>query len=106
MSFEDAAKGLIRVRNKPGRLEEISSLYWRFAADPVSSAFLLPSLKGKLLFASSHVFGRCAQIATQLIHYAKRESSGATPNLVLEAVHGALRTLQLAGDRKVNLWSE
>ena len=91
VSFEDAARGLIRVRNKPGRLEEISSLCQRFTADPLSSASLLPSLKGKLLFASSHVFGRCAQIATQLIHHAERESSGATPNLVLEAVHAALR---------------
>ena len=106
VSFEDAAKGLIRVRNKPGRLEEISSLCQRFAEDPLASASLLPSLKGKLLFASSHVFGRCAQIATQLIHHAERESSGATPNLVVEAVHDALRTLQLAGDRRVNLWSE
>ena len=89
VSVEEAQKGIIRVRNKPGRLEEISSMCQRLAADPAAGMSLLPSLKGKLLFASSHVFGRCAQIATQLIHHAERESGDAPSGLVLDAVRKA-----------------
>ena len=106
VSFVDASRGIIRVRNKPGRLEDIATMCQRLADDPTAGLTLLPSLKGKLLFAASHVFGRCAQISTQLIHHAEREAGDAASSLVLEAVWTALRILQKAGDRRVNLWSE
>ena len=106
VSFEDAPKGIIRVRNKPGRLEDISSMCQRLADDPAVGMTLLPSLTGKLLFAASHVFGRCAQIATQLIHHAEKEAGDAASSLVLDAARAVLQILQSAGDRRVNLWSE
>ncbi|CAE7255625.1 unnamed protein product [Symbiodinium sp. CCMP2592] len=106
LSFKDAGRGLIRVRNKAGRLEEISSMVDRFAADPACGARSLPSLKGKLLFASSHVFGRCAQVATQLIHHAERQPGPDVHGFVLQSLKRALGTLRAAGDRQVNLWSE
>ncbi|CAE7267150.1 unnamed protein product [Symbiodinium sp. CCMP2592] len=84
LSFKDAGRGLIRIRNKAGRVEEIGDMVERLASDPVEGARSLPSLKGKLLFAASHVFGRRAQAA----------------------VRRALDTLKAAGDRQVNLWSE
>ena len=106
VSFVDASRGIIRVRNKPGRLEDIATMCKRLADDPTAGLTLLPSLKGKLLFAASHVFGRCAQMSTQLIHHAEREAGDVASSLVLEAVWTALRILQKAGDRRVNLWSE
>lgn len=106
LSFEDAPRGLIRVRNKTGRIDEISALVERLAEDPSRCACMLPSLKGKLLFAASHVFGRCAQIATQLIYHAEQHQGPDGPGRVVAAVRRALETLVSAGDRQVNLWSE
>ncbi|CAE7836634.1 unnamed protein product [Symbiodinium sp. CCMP2592] len=78
LSFKDAGRGLIRVRNKAGRLEEISDMVDRLASDPTCGARSLPSLKGKLLF-----------VATQLIHHAERQQGPDLQSRVL-----------------VNLWSE
>ncbi|CAE7629352.1 unnamed protein product [Symbiodinium sp. CCMP2592] len=106
LSFKDAGRGLIRIRNKPGRVEEIGDMVERLASDPGEGARSLPSLKGKLLFAASHVFGRCAQVATQLIHHAEKHQGSEAHACVEAAVRRALDTLKAAGDRQVNLWSE
>ncbi|CAE7412230.1 SEP2 [Symbiodinium sp. CCMP2592] len=106
LSFKDAGRGLIRIRNKPGRVEEIGDMVERLASDPGEGARSLPSLKGKLLFAASHVFGRCAQVATQLIHHAEKHQGSGAHACVEAAVRRALDTLKAAGDRQVNLWSE
>ena len=106
VSFEEAQRGLIRVRNKPGRVDDILSLFNRLREDPVANARILPSLKGKLLFASSHVFGRCAQVATQMINHAEKQAGARVTQQVLDAVKGAVDMLKASGDRQVNLWSE
>ena len=106
VSFEEAQRGLIRVKNKPGRVVDILGLFNRLREDPVANARILPSLKGKLLFASSHVFGRCAQVATQMINHAERQAGARVTQQVLDAVQGAVDMLEASGDRQVNLWSE
>ncbi|CAE7159166.1 unnamed protein product, partial [Symbiodinium necroappetens] len=106
LGWEEAQKGLIRVRNKPGRVDDVLDLFNCLREDPVANARILPSLKGKLLFASSHVFGRCAQVATQMINHAEKQSGAKVTQQVLDAVERAVDMLKASGDRQVNLWSE
>ncbi|CAE7942752.1 unnamed protein product, partial [Symbiodinium necroappetens] len=47
VSFEEAQRGLIRVRNKPGRVDDVLGLFHRLREDPVANARILPSLKGR-----------------------------------------------------------
>ena len=52
------------VRNKEGRIESIEELIRRCAETRRCDNKQMLSVKGKLLFAAGHVFGKCAQIAT------------------------------------------
>ncbi|CAE7818168.1 unnamed protein product, partial [Symbiodinium necroappetens] len=66
------------------------------------------SIKGKLLFAAGHVFGRCAQLATQLISHRgnDRHPGREQMNDLLNALRFALETLKSGGPRCVGAWSQ
>ncbi|CAE7029855.1 unnamed protein product [Symbiodinium sp. CCMP2592] len=67
ISFENAYKGEVVVRNKEGRLEAIEEVVNECLSKRRCDPKAILSIKGKLLFAAGNVFGKCAQIATQLI---------------------------------------
>ena len=98
LSFEEASTGHVIVRNKPGRLDGIRKLVQPFLDGGLPDARLLASLKGKLLFAASHTFGRCTQIATQLTAH---DVAGENLHSVRQAVAFALTLLEEAPPRKV-----
>ena len=98
LSFEEASAGHVIVRNKPGRLDGVRKLVQPFLDGGLPDARLLASLKGKLLFAASHTFGRCTQIATQLIAH---DVAGEKLHSVRQAVAFALTLLEEAPPRKV-----
>lgn len=59
--------GAIKVKNKPSRIDDIGSLVNDICGRDCSPLSILESLKGRLLYAAGHTFGRCTQLAIQLI---------------------------------------
>ena len=107
ISFAEVPKGLVMVSNKPGRLEDIEKLLGAMAARGKGALDLVPSLKGKLLFAASHVFGKCSQIAIQAIRQCETGMGHMSEvSSVVRLAERALALLRSSGPRSVSLWSE
>ena len=107
ISFNELSKGFVNVSNKPERIEDIEKLAKDLEARGPKGVDVLPSLKGKLLYAAGHVFGKCARIATPLIrHYKSFGSKSADFESLCRAIRLAIGTLKEAGPRRISLWSE
>ncbi|CAE7852673.1 unnamed protein product, partial [Symbiodinium necroappetens] len=108
ISFERAAKGDVLVKNKPGRLEAIEEVVMRRVSERRCDRKRMLSIKGKLLFAAGHVFGRCAQLATQLISHRGNDRHQGREHMddLLNALQFALETLKSGGPRCVGAWSQ
>eukprot|EP00439_Symbiodinium_sp_Y106_P008876 s11850_g1.t1 len=107
ISFEKAFKGDVLVCNKEGRVEAIEDLVSKCIESRRCDRRQLLSVKGKLLFAAGHVFGKCAQIATQLITLpgSDRPMGPETTDDLLSALQFAVDTLKMGGPRCVGAWS-
>ena len=107
ISFSEMPRGLVTVSNKPGQLEDIERLLGVMATRGNGSLDLIPSLKGRLLFAASHVFGKCSQIAIQAIRQCETGSGHKSDTAtVVRLAERALDLLRSSGPRTVSLWSE
>ena len=107
ISFERSAQGVIEVSNKQGRVPDLWRLLEQMESDPGLRLDTLASFKGRMLFATSHVFGKCAQICTQLIGQALRAARPEEArDHVLKAARLALQVLSEAGPRQVLRWGE
>ena len=90
----------MEVRNKPARVQAIKEMAGEVCANPEAGAKLLPSLKGRLLYAAGHTFGRCTHMAVQAIgREGPRVSKEEFVNVLLRAVV----TLEGAGPRRVGV---
>ena len=107
ISFEKAFKGDVLVRNKEGRVEAIEDMVRKCVETRRCDHKHMLSVKGKLLFAAGHVFGKCAQIATQLITQRGSDKSlgRETTEDLLCALQFAVDILKLSGPRCVGAWS-
>ena len=99
-------QGKVVVCNKPSRLEDIAGLVAEIVSKRKVPVSLVETLRGRLLYAAGHTFGRCTQLAIQLISKAVREGplvviDGRTKGVIL----AALELLQSAGPRVVNAWT-
>ncbi|CAL1135587.1 unnamed protein product [Cladocopium goreaui] len=65
--------GKVVVCNKPSRLEDIAGLVTEIVSKRKVPVSLVETLRGRLLYAAGHTFGRCTQLAIQLISKAVRE---------------------------------
>eukprot|EP00435_Cladocopium_sp_Y103_P071030 s612_g36.t1 len=104
ISFKD---GIIEVSNKESRLQQLESQTedLRKSLGQMVSRSVLESLKRRLLYAAGHTYGRCTQLACQLLH--RFGGQGASVKITPELVHAtasALDTLRKAGPRKVEPW--
>ena len=107
VSFERSLQGVIEVSNKQEHLPDLWKLLLQMESDPGLRLDTLASFKGRMLFATSHVFGRCAQICTQLIGQAlKAAKPEEARDHVLKAARLALEVLSEAGPREVLKWGE
>ncbi|CAE7837418.1 unnamed protein product, partial [Symbiodinium microadriaticum] len=108
ISFERAAKRDVLVKNKPGRLEAIEEVVMQCVSERRCDRKRMLSIKGKLLFAAGHVFGRCAQLATQLISHRGNDRHPGREHVddLLNALRFALETLKSGGPRCVGAWSQ
>ena len=106
VDFSEMGEGRILVRNKPSRLEDIEQLVKTILSMTKVPLSLVDTLRGRLLYASGHTFGKCTQLATQLI--SKTTKSG--PFAILdertkEVIRSALDTLKRAGPRVSSTWT-
>ena len=111
VSFERSLQGVIEVSNKQERLPDLWTSLWnlllQMESDPGLRLDTLASFKGRMLFATSHVFGRCAQICAQPIGQAlKAAKPEEARDHVLKAARLALEVLSEAGPREVLRWGE
>lgn len=99
--------GSILVSNKPSRVEQIAES----VSDLISSKgamvsrSVLESLKGRLLYAAGHTYGRCTQLACQLLH--RFSGIGATVQVsteLLVALSASLSALRESRPRCIGRW--
>ena len=103
--FDRACEGIVEVCNKAGRIEELTSALQNLASGACGHSELA-SFKGRMLFATNHVYGRCAQICTQLISQAQRSGDVAVAReAILDAARLALDTLRASGPRRLSCWA-
>ena len=106
VDLSEMAAGKILVYNKPSRLEDIAALVKDVTSKRKVPLSLIETLRGRLLYAAGHTFGRCTQLAVQLISKAVREG----PLVVVDdrtkrVICAALELLQRAGPRTVHTWT-
>ena len=109
ISLPPPSGGPVMVENKQSRLVQIGGQVEELKKQlgRTISRSLVESLKGRLLYASGHTFGKCTQLACQLLH--RFSGSGASVKVSAELVHAtseALNLLRSSGPRKIDRWSD
>ncbi|CAE7670291.1 unnamed protein product [Symbiodinium sp. CCMP2592] len=66
-SLVRAPSGILEIANKEGRLESLRTLVNSVCAEGFVQPAVLASLKGRLLYASTHTFGRVALMAVKCL---------------------------------------
>eukprot|EP00438_Fugacium_kawagutii_P009401 Skav231307 [mRNA] locus=scaffold161:371835:373196:+ [translate_table: standard] len=108
VSFPKGGLNIVEVSNKETRLlqlEEMTSQVKAKLNDRMPRNFL-ESYKGRLLYAAGHTYGRCTQMACQLLR--KLGGASGMVSITLELVHASLFALELlksAGPREIRPWS-
>ena len=107
LDLSQSDEGVIRVHNKEGRLESLWQALSSMKADRAKVYDSLASFKGRLLFATNHVFGRCAQICTQLVSQAQKQGMQAgSADGIFKAATEALNILEASGPREIARWGD
>ncbi|CAE7914690.1 unnamed protein product, partial [Symbiodinium necroappetens] len=107
LDLSNSEAGIIRVHNKEGRVESLWQSLSSMEADRTKVHGSLASFKGRLLFATNHVFGRCAQICTQLISQAQKHGiQSGTIDGIFKAAKSALDILEASGPREIARWGD
>ena len=109
ISLPSSAGGPVEVSNKASRLEQLSDqvIELRRSFNKTISRSFLESVKGRLLYAAGHTFGRSTQLACQLLH--RVSGSAASVMVTAELIHvvsEALSLLIAAKPRKIDRWSD
>ena len=109
VSLPDAGSNIIQVSNKQSRLEQIAAQAdeLRACVGTHVSRSKLESIKGRLLYASGHTYGKCTQLACQLLH--KFGGCGPSALVTVDLVHSvseALDTLMESKPRAIQAWSQ
>ena len=68
-SFADSSSGLLSVCNTEGRIKEVCSQVQSFLEKGKASSAELATLRGRLLFADSHIFGRKSKQAMKILSH-------------------------------------
>ena len=109
ISFPPAGGSTIEVTNKESRILQLKSQVEELRAHlgSTASSSMLESIKGRLLYAAGHTYGRATQLACQLLHRfgGQGPSVHVTAELV-QVVSEALTLLMDARPRLVQSWSD
>ena len=109
ISLPEAGSGTIEVSNKQSRLEQLQNQVeeLKLSLGQHVSRSRLESVKGRLLYASGHTYGRCTQLACQLLH--RFGGAGPTAMVTADLIHAiseALSTLLESKPRMVQAWNQ
>ena len=101
-----SSQGIINVKNKESRLSDIGALVDSVCNSESITSSTLETLKGRLLYAAGYTFGRCTQLAIQLI--ARVTHRG--PMVLLDerakfVLKDAFRCLVESKPRSISAWS-
>ena len=94
------------VHNKPSRISDLQELVNNICSSQTVAISTLETLRGRLLYAAGHTFGRCTQLAIQLISRVARRGPLVLLDEQLKGV--VLKALQCLIDskpRRVEAWS-
>ena len=99
-------QGMVRVKNKPSRVADIGAMVEGLCSRDSIPLSTIETLKGRLLYAAGHTFGRCTQLSIQLISRLARRG----PMVLLDSkfkavVRDAFKCLSEAPAREVGAWS-
>ena len=97
VSLKNAPQGEVCVFNKPERVPDIVALF-RDIASGSAPLGKLPSLRGKLLYAAGHTFGRMTHLAVQLLSRMGNERNHSIEDLI-PFIGEAVSLLQAAAPR-------
>ena len=108
ISLPKVDTGTIEVSNKQSRLEQLQNQVdeLKLSLGQHISRTRLESVKGRLLYASGHTYGRCTQLACQLLH--RFGGQGSTALVTADLVHAiseALSTLLESKPRMIQAWN-
>ena len=101
-----ATSGIVSVHNKPSRISYLQDLVESICSSQTVALSTMETLKGRLLYAAGHTFGRCTQLAIQLISKVTRRG----PLLLLDeqlkmVIRQALQCLVDSKPSRVAAWS-
>ena len=109
ISFESGPHRCIKVSNKESRISQIQGMYKELEESMNGSVprSFVESLKGRLLYAAGHTYGRCTQLACQLLHRVANlgPKVDVTPELV-HCVCMAVESLVEARPRQILPWKK
>ena len=106
VDLTQSTAGLVAVHNKPSRIADLQGLVQSICQSETVALSLLETLKGRLLYAAGHTFGRCSQLAIQLIsRVARRGPLVVLDEKLKEVINRALLCLMDAKPRHVSAWS-
>ena len=99
-------RGIISVLNKPSRIEDLQNLVSEVCRGETAAMSTLETLRGRMLYAAGHTFGRCTQLSIQLISRATRRGPRVLMTEELKvAIRRAMLQLVDAKPRRVEAWS-
>ena len=96
-SFADSASGLLSVCNTEGRIKEVCSQIQFFLEKGKASPAELATLRGRLVFADSHIFGRRSKQAMKVLSIACAKTGPVSFNQDLVSALTCLRDRVLKG---------
>eukprot|EP00435_Cladocopium_sp_Y103_P035766 s4108_g9.t1 len=106
VDLSQSGDGVVRVKNKESRIKDIAALVEDICSRDTIPLSIIETLKGRLLYAAGHTFGRCTQLAIQLIsRLARRGPLFLLDDTFKAVVRDAFAFLAASPPREVWAWS-
>ena len=106
IDLSGATQGMVSVHNKPSRISDLQELVNSICNSQTVAISTLETLKGRLLYAAGHTFGRCTQLAIQLIsRVARRGPLVLLDEQLKHVIVRAMHCLVNSKPRQVEAWS-
>ena len=106
VDLTDSSKGCVRVKNKDSRISDIGTLVKDICSRQLVPQSTMDTLKGRLLYAAGHTFGRCTQLTVQLLsRLARRGPMVIVDSEFKAALKQAFECLATARPREISAWS-
>lgn len=107
VAFPKGEDGIVEVRNKDSRLLQLAEMteQLKSSVEGRIHRHFLESYKGRMLYAAGHTYGRCTQMACQLLH--KLSGASGMVHVTLELVQASVFAMELlsnSGPRVVRSW--